>query len=42
MAAKATAASSKAVPDRAAQMRTSIAAAMSRSKREIPHYYLAD
>lgn len=27
--------------DRAAQMRTSIAAAMSRSKREIPHYYLA-
>jgi len=26
---------------RAAQMRTSIAAAMSRSKREIPHYYLA-
>src|SRR6201993_3622945 len=35
-AAKATAA------DRAAQMRKSIAAAMSRSKREIPHYYLAD
>ena len=29
-------------PDRAAQMRKSIAAAMSRSKREIPHYYLAD
>ncbi len=28
--------------DRAAQMRKSIAAAMSRSKREIPHYYLAD
>ena len=28
--------------DRAAQMRRSIAAAMSRSKREIPHYYLAD
>jgi pyruvate dehydrogenase E2 component (dihydrolipoamide acetyltransferase) len=27
---------------RAAQMRKSIAAAMSRSKREIPHYYLAD
>lgn len=27
--------------DRAAQMRISIAAAMSRSKREIPHYYLA-
>ncbi len=28
--------------DRASQMRKSIAAAMSRSKREIPHYYLAD
>ncbi len=28
--------------DRAAQMRKSIAAAMSRSKREIPHYYLAE
>lgn len=28
--------------DRATQMRRSIAAAMSRSKREIPHYYLAD
>ena len=28
--------------DRAAQMRKSIAAAMSRSKREIPHYYLVD
>ncbi|MDX1888332.1 dihydrolipoamide acetyltransferase family protein [Mycolicibacterium sp. 050158] len=28
--------------DRAAEMRRSIAAAMSRSKREIPHYYLAD
>ncbi|OBF70296.1 branched-chain alpha-keto acid dehydrogenase subunit E2 [Mycobacterium sp. 852002-51613_SCH5001154] len=35
-AAKATAA------DRATQMRKSIAAAMSRSKREIPHYYLAE
>jgi pyruvate dehydrogenase E2 component (dihydrolipoamide acetyltransferase) len=32
----------KAKPDRAAQMRRSIAAAMSRSKREIPHYYPAD
>jgi pyruvate dehydrogenase E2 component (dihydrolipoyllysine-residue acetyltransferase) len=33
----------KATPaERAAQMRKSIAAAMSRSKREIPHYYLAD
>lgn len=31
----------KAAADRAAAMRTSIAAAMSRSKREIPHYYLA-
>lgn len=28
--------------DRAVQMRKSIAAAMSRSKREIPHYYLAE
>jgi pyruvate dehydrogenase E2 component (dihydrolipoamide acetyltransferase) len=28
--------------DRASQMRKSIAAAMSRSKREIPHYYLSD
>jgi pyruvate dehydrogenase E2 component (dihydrolipoamide acetyltransferase) len=28
--------------DRAAQMRKSIAAAMSRSKREIPHYYLSN
>jgi pyruvate dehydrogenase E2 component (dihydrolipoamide acetyltransferase) len=28
--------------ERATQMRKSIAAAMSRSKREIPHYYLAD
>ncbi|OCB45638.1 hypothetical protein A9X02_00095 [Mycobacterium malmoense] len=28
--------------DRAQQMRKSIAAAMSRSKREIPHYYLAE
>lgn len=30
-----------AVPDWHAQMRKAIAAAMSRSKREIPHYYLA-
>jgi len=30
-----------AVPDRAAEMRKAIAAAMSRSKREIPHYYLS-
>jgi len=28
--------------DRAAEMRKSIAAAMSRSKREIPHYYLSE
>lgn len=28
-------------PDRAARMRQTIAAAMSRSKREIPHYYLS-
>jgi pyruvate dehydrogenase E2 component (dihydrolipoamide acetyltransferase) len=28
-------------PDRAARMRQAIAAAMARSKREIPHYYLA-
>jgi pyruvate dehydrogenase E2 component (dihydrolipoamide acetyltransferase) len=28
--------------DRAAEMRKTIAAAMSRSKREIPHYYLAE
>jgi pyruvate dehydrogenase E2 component (dihydrolipoamide acetyltransferase) len=30
-----------AAPDRAARIRQAIAAAMSRSKREIPHYYLA-
>jgi len=30
------------VPDRAAAMRKAIAAAMSRSKREIPHYYLSE
>ncbi len=29
------------VPDRAARMRQAIAAAMSRSKREVPHYYLS-
>lgn len=29
-------------PDRAAEMRKVIAAAMARSKREIPHYYLAE
>ena len=31
----------KAPADRAARMREAIAAAMARSKREIPHYYLA-
>lgn len=31
----------KATPDRAGDMRKTIAAAMARSKREIPHYYLA-
>lgn len=30
------------VPDHGVEMRRAIAAAMSRSKREIPHYYLAD
>jgi pyruvate dehydrogenase E2 component (dihydrolipoamide acetyltransferase) len=36
------AAAAPAVPDRAAEMRRVIGAAMSRAKREIPHYYLAD
>jgi pyruvate dehydrogenase E2 component (dihydrolipoamide acetyltransferase) len=31
-----------AAPDRSAEMRKAIAAAMSRSKREIPHYYLSE
>ena len=31
-----------AVPDRQKEMRKAIAAAMSRSKREIPHYYLSE
>ncbi|MGC1389109.1 MAG: dihydrolipoamide acetyltransferase family protein [Steroidobacteraceae bacterium] len=35
------AAAAKRPPDRQASMRDAIAAAMSRSKREIPHYYLA-
>ncbi|BBX65801.1 acetyltransferase component of pyruvate dehydrogenase complex [Mycobacterium saskatchewanense] len=38
----ATTAATRSGADRAAQMRKSIAAAMSRSKREIPHYYLTD
>ncbi|MGE0387773.1 MAG: dihydrolipoamide acetyltransferase family protein [Gammaproteobacteria bacterium] len=37
-----TTATSAPAPDRAAAMRAAIAAAMSRSKREIPHYYLAE
>lgn len=37
-----TAAQAAAPQDRAAQTRAAIAAAMSRSKREIPHYYLAE
>jgi len=41
-AAAAAAAAPAAAPDRQAQMRKAIAAAMSRSKREIPHYYLAE
>lgn len=36
------AAPSGAAPDRQAQMRKAIAAAMARSKREIPHYYLCE
>lgn len=32
----------RAAADRATEMRKAIAASMSRSKREIPHYYLAD
>lgn len=36
------AAAPKAPADRAAEMRKAIAAAMGRSKREIPHYYLAE
>lgn len=41
-AAPARKAAAKSAMDRAAQMRSSIAAAMSRSKRDIPHYYLVD
>ena len=36
------AAAGKPAGDRSAEMRKAIAAAMSRSKREIPHYYLAE
>jgi len=41
-AAAAGAAKTVAAPDRSAEMRRAIAAAMSRSKREIPHYYLSE
>ena len=37
-----TAATPSAAPDRQTEMRKAIAAAMSRSKREIPHYYLSE
>jgi pyruvate dehydrogenase E2 component (dihydrolipoamide acetyltransferase) len=40
--AKAAPAAPTAPRDRAAEMRKAIAAAMSRSKREIPHYYLSE
>ncbi|HSJ98849.1 MAG TPA: 2-oxo acid dehydrogenase subunit E2, partial [Myxococcota bacterium] len=36
------AAAGAATPDRASEMRRAIAAAMGRSKREIPHYYLTE
>ena len=41
-AARARGAAPTAAPDRQKEMRKAIAAAMSRSKREIPHYYLAE
>lgn len=41
-AARAPAPAAAPVEDKAAQMRRAIAAAMSRSKREIPHYYLSE
>lgn len=37
-----TASTTSTVPDRQKEMRKAIAAAMSRSKREIPHYYLSE
>jgi pyruvate dehydrogenase E2 component (dihydrolipoamide acetyltransferase) len=40
--APAAAAPAAAPPNRAAEMRKAIAAAMARSKREIPHYYLSE
>jgi pyruvate dehydrogenase E2 component (dihydrolipoamide acetyltransferase) len=41
-AARAAPAAAASAPDRQRDMRQAIAAAMSRSKREIPHYYLSD
>ena len=41
-AATEVAAAAPAAPDRQKEMRKAIAAAMSRSKREIPHYYLSE
>ncbi|NMM14599.1 MAG: 2-oxo acid dehydrogenase subunit E2 [Rhodoferax sp.] len=41
-AATGVAAAAPAMPDRQKEMRKAIAAAMSRSKREIPHYYLSE
>ncbi|GIK24802.1 MAG: dihydrolipoamide acetyltransferase component of pyruvate dehydrogenase complex [Betaproteobacteria bacterium] len=41
-AVKVSPAKTAAAPDKAAEMRRAIAAAMSRSKREIPHYYLSE
>jgi pyruvate dehydrogenase E2 component (dihydrolipoamide acetyltransferase) len=41
-AAKVSPAKTAAAPDKSAEMRRAIAAAMSRSKREIPHYYLSE
>lgn len=41
-AVKVSPAKTAAAPDKAAEMRKAIAAAMSRSKREIPHYYLSE
>jgi pyruvate dehydrogenase E2 component (dihydrolipoamide acetyltransferase) len=41
-AAKVSPARTAAAPDKSAEMRKAIAAAMSRSKREIPHYYLSE
>jgi len=41
-AVKVSPARTAAAPDKAAEMRRAIAAAMGRSKREIPHYYLSE